>query len=117
MHPSFECLAVTNTPSLHASLMDFHHDTSLKSILEDGSISSTSRTCVCSCSGKGARLWLVVRPSIYLLCIANFIFTSTLHFCLGLIQPSAFSFFTCECGHRLDAFGTHLIHCPLKVNE
>jgi hypothetical protein len=32
-------------------------------------------------------------------------------FCLSLIQPSAFSFFTCECGHGLDVFGTHLIRC------
>jgi hypothetical protein len=32
-----------------------------------------------------------------------------LHFCLNLIQPLTFSLFTCECGHRLYAFGTHLV--------
>jgi hypothetical protein len=39
MHLSFESLAITNTPSLQAFLMGIHHDTSLKSILEDDSIS------------------------------------------------------------------------------
>jgi hypothetical protein len=39
MHLSFENLAVTNAPSLHASLMDFHHDTFFRYILEDDSIS------------------------------------------------------------------------------
>jgi len=32
-------------------------------------------------------------------------------FHLGLIQPSTSSLLTCECGHGLDAFGMHLIHC------
>jgi len=40
MHPSFESLTIIDAPSLQAFLMDFHHDTSLKSILEDDSISS-----------------------------------------------------------------------------
>ncbi len=39
MHPSFESL-VTGTSSLQVSLMNFHHDTSLRSISEDDSISS-----------------------------------------------------------------------------
>ncbi len=38
MHPSFESLVVMGTLNLSASLMDIHHNTSLKCILEDGSI-------------------------------------------------------------------------------
>jgi hypothetical protein len=56
MHLSFENLAITNTLGLHFSLMDFHHDTSFRSILEDDSISSTSKVYIHSCSNKGARL-------------------------------------------------------------
>jgi hypothetical protein len=70
MHPSFESLVVTNAPSLHASLMNIHHNTSFRFILEDDSISSTSKTCICFGSSKGAGLWLIARPSIYLFCIA-----------------------------------------------
>jgi hypothetical protein len=69
---------------------------------------------ICFCLGKGAKLWLVVKPSIRSFCITHFIFTSTLHFHFGLIEPSASSFFMCECGHRLDAFGTHLTCCPFE---
>ncbi len=39
MHLCFESLAITHALGLHASLMDIHHDTSLRSILEDESIS------------------------------------------------------------------------------
>ncbi len=85
MHPSVESLVVIGAPSLHASLMDIHHDKSLKSILEDDSISLASRACICSCSGKGARLWLVVRPSIRSFRITHFTFTLALHFHLNLI--------------------------------
>ncbi len=112
MHPSFESLVVINTPSLHASLMDIHHDTSLGFILEDDSISLASRICIRFCSAKGIKLWLVVRPLIYLFHIAHYTFTSTLRFHLGLIQPSTSNLFTCECGHGLDTFGTYLIRCP-----
>ncbi len=42
IHPSFENLVIINALGRHASLMDFHHNTSLGSILEDDSISSTS---------------------------------------------------------------------------
>ncbi len=108
MHPSFESLAITSTPSLHVSLTDIHHDTSLKSILEDDSISSTSKTCIHFCLGKGVGLWLVVRPYVCSFHIAHSIFTSGLFFCFNLIQLSASN----ECGHRLDAFGTHLVRCP-----
>jgi hypothetical protein len=62
--------------------MDIHHDTSLRFILEDDSISLTSRACICSCLGKGVGLWLVVRPFISLFCIAHFTFTSALLFVL-----------------------------------
>jgi hypothetical protein len=53
MHPSTESLVVIGAPNLHASLMDIHHDTSLRSILEADSISLASRTCICSCSSRG----------------------------------------------------------------
>jgi hypothetical protein len=33
-----------------------------------------------------------------------------LHFRFSLILLLAFNFFTCECGHGLNAFGTHLEH-------
>jgi hypothetical protein len=92
--------------------MDYHHDTSLKSILEDDSISLASKTHICFYSNKGARLWLVVRPSIHLFCITHFTFTSALCFRLDLIQLSASILFTCECEHGLDAFGTQLARCP-----
>jgi hypothetical protein len=92
--------------------MDFHHDTSFRFILEDGSISLTSRARIHSCSKKGVRLWLLVRPPIDSFHIAHFTFTLALHFYLGLIQPSTSSLFMCECGHMLDTFGTHLIRCP-----
>jgi hypothetical protein len=55
IHPSFESLVVTNAPNLHASLMDFHHDTSLKSILEDDFISLVSRIHICSYLGNEGR--------------------------------------------------------------
>ncbi len=103
MNLSFESLAVTNALSLYESLMDIHHNTSFRSILEENSISSTSRAHICSCSGKGARLWLIFKPSIFI---------STLHFHLGLIQPLTFHLFMCEHGHGLDASGTHLTRCP-----
>jgi len=60
MHLSFESLVVTNALSMNAFFMDIHHDTSFRSILED----VTSKTRIRSCSGKGARLWLIVKPSI-----------------------------------------------------
>ncbi len=111
MHPSFESLIVTCALDPQTSLMDIHHDTSLRFILEDDSISSTSRARIYSCSSKGAWLWLVVRPSIYSFCIAHFSFTSTLRFRFGLIQPSTFNLFTCECGHNLDASNMDLACC------
>jgi len=112
MHPFFESLAVTGTPSLQTSLMDIHHNTSLKSILEYDSISSTSKTYICFHLDKGARLWLVTKPFIYSFCITQSTFTSTLHFHLNLIQPSAFSFLMYENGHKLNTSSTHLVHCP-----
>jgi hypothetical protein len=111
IHPSFESLVIIGTLGLQASLMDVHHDTSLRSILEDDSISSASRAHIHYCSNKRARLWLVVKPSICLFRIAHSTFTSMLHFRLGLIQPFTFHLFICECGHGLDASGTHLTRC------
>jgi hypothetical protein len=92
--------------------MDIHHDTSFRDILEDDSISFASRTCICSCSGKGVGIWLVVRPSIHSFRIAHSTFISTMHFCLNLIKLLASSIFMCECGHRLNGSSTHLTHWP-----
>jgi hypothetical protein len=84
MELSFESLAITNTPSLYASLMDIHHDTSFGSILEDDSISLAPKAYICFCLDKGVGLWLIVRPSICSFHITHYIFTSTLDFCLSL---------------------------------
>jgi hypothetical protein len=108
----FESLVVITASGLQAPWMDIHHNTSFRSILKDDSISSSSKACIHSCSSKGARLWLVVRSSIRSFHIAHSLFISTMHFHLGVIQPLAFSFFTCECGHGSDTFGTHLVRCP-----
>jgi hypothetical protein len=70
------------------------------------------RTHICFCSSKGSRLWLVVRLFFYLFHIVHSTFISTLCFYLGLIQPLTSNLFTCECGHKLDTFGTHLSCCP-----
>jgi hypothetical protein len=91
--------------------MDIHHDTSFRFILEDDAISLASRARVYSCLGKGAVLWVIIKLSICSFHIAHFTFISTSHFCLNLIQPSAVNFFTCECGHGLNAFGMHLTRC------
>jgi hypothetical protein len=91
--------------------MDIHHDSSLKCILEDDSISSASKAQICSYLSKGARLWLVVTPFIHLFYIAHYIFTLVLRFRFNLIQLLAFSLFTCECGHGLDSFDIHLTCC------
>jgi hypothetical protein len=112
MHPSFESFVVTDTLGVQTSLIDIHHHTLFRFISKDDSISSTSKTYICFCLGKGEGLWLVARPSICLFRITQSIFTSTLRFHLNLIQSSASSFFTCECGHKLDAFGMHLVRCP-----
>jgi hypothetical protein len=91
--------------------MDIHHDTSLRPILEDDSISLASRAHIHSCSGKGVRLWVIVRPSIHSVRITHFTYFSTLPFHFGLIQPSTYSIVTCECDHGLDTSGTHLARC------
>ncbi len=62
--PSFESLTVTGALGLQVFLMDIHHDTSFRSMLEDGSISSASKTYICFCLSKGVGLWLIARPSI-----------------------------------------------------
>jgi hypothetical protein len=85
MHPFFEILSVIGTPNLQAFLMDIHHDTSLRCILENDYISLTSKVHICSCSNKKVGLWLVVKSFIGLFCIAHFIFTLALCFHLSLI--------------------------------
>jgi hypothetical protein len=86
MHLSFESLAIISNLSLQAYLMNIHHNISLESILEDDSISSTSKTHIRSCLSKGVGLWLVSRPFICSIHIAHSTFTSTLHFHLDLIN-------------------------------
>jgi hypothetical protein len=85
MHPSFESMAISNALGLLAYLMDIYHDTSLKSILEDNSISLASRTCIHSCLGKGVELWLVDKPSIHSFRITHYTFTPMFHFHFDLI--------------------------------
>jgi hypothetical protein len=96
----FKNLVITGTLGLQDFLMDIHYDTSLRSILEDDSISLTSKTCICSCLGKGARLWLIIKPSIYSFRITHFIFTLALFFHFGLIQlwHLVFSFVNVDMG-------------------
>ncbi len=108
MHPSFDNLAITTAQNLQTSLIDIHHDTSLRSILEDDSISLASKTHIRSCLKKGARLWVVIKPSIHLFRITHSTCTSALRFCLGLIQPLTSNLLMCEYEHGLDTFGTHL---------
>ncbi len=111
MHSSFQSLTVTDTLGLQAFLMDIHHNTSLRFILKDDFISLASKACICSCSNNGTRLWLVAKPFICSFRMAHSTFISMSHFHLSLIQPSASSFLTCEYGHELDAYDTHLVHC------
>jgi hypothetical protein len=75
---------------------------------------SSSTTHIYSCLGKEVGLWLIVRWYIHSFHITHFTFTSTLCFCLSLIQPSASSFFTCECGHGLNTSNTHLTSCLFR---
>jgi hypothetical protein len=111
MHPSFNNLPIINVLGLYASLMDIHHDTFFRFILEDDYISSMFRARIHYCSDEGVGLWLIVNPSIHSFHITNFTFTSTLHFHFGLILLLTSSFFTCKCGHGLYAFDTHLRCC------
>ncbi len=108
MHHSFENLVVTGVLCLQASLIDIHDDASFRSILEIDSSSSTSKTCIYFCLGKGAKLWLIARPSIRSFYIAHSTITSMLHFHFSLIQPLASNVFMCEYGHSLNAFNTYL---------
>ncbi len=97
IHPSFESLAIIDTLGLQAPLMDIHQNTSFKFILEDDSISFTSKAHIHFCLGKGIRLWLIIRPSIYSLFIAHSTFTSMMHFCLSLtMMHLALNFLSCH---------------------
>jgi hypothetical protein len=106
MHLSFESLAIIDTPSLQASLMNIYHDTSFRYILENDFISLESKAYIHSCLGKRVELWLIVRPFICSFRITHFNFTSSLRFRFCLIQPLASNIFTCECGHGLNASST-----------
>jgi hypothetical protein len=79
MHLSFENNNYWRPKSISINTTQ-QHNTSLRSILEYDSISSTSRARICSCLGKGARLWLVTKPSIYSFRIAHFTFILVLFF-------------------------------------
>ncbi len=85
IHPSFESLAVINAPSLHASLMDIHHNTSFKPILEDDSIFSISKSTSTFVQARGHGYGWLLGHLFYLFCIAYFTFTSTMCFCFSLI--------------------------------
>ncbi len=86
-------------------------------LLEDDFIFSAFKTRIRFCLGKGEGLWLVVRPSISSFRITHSTFILALCFCISLIQPSTSNISTCECGHRLDAFGTHLARCLFGVQR
>jgi hypothetical protein len=65
MHLSFKSLIVIDAPNLQAFFMDFDHDTSLRSTLEDDSISLASKARVHFCSRKGHGYgWLLGHLSI-----------------------------------------------------
>jgi len=113
----FESLTIIGILSLRAFLMNIHHDTSFRFILEEDFIFLTFKICNRSCLNKGARLWLIARSYICSFCITHFIFTSTLCFRLGSIQPSTFSLFTCEYDHELDASSTHLTDCSFESQQ
>ncbi len=66
MHLSFESLVGIEAPGLQTFFMDIHHDTSFRSILEDDSISSTSKARIHFCLSKGVGLWLIIKLAIYL---------------------------------------------------
>jgi hypothetical protein len=58
--------AVIGAPSLQAFLMDIHHYTSLKSILEVDSVSSTSRVCIIFVRARGQGYgWLLGHLSVH----------------------------------------------------
>ncbi len=77
MHFSFESLAITGTISLQASLMNIHHDTSLRSILEDDFISLTSKAHIYSCLARGQGYgWL---PYHLFVCFTSHILLSFQH--------------------------------------
>jgi hypothetical protein len=61
MHPCFESVVIIIALDLHAFFMDIHHNTSIKYILEDDSIFSTSRACIRSCLSYD---WLLGHLSI-----------------------------------------------------
>jgi len=108
----FLSLAVMNILGLKTSLMDIHHNTSLRPILKDDCISFAFRAHICFCSGKEpTRLWLIAWPSICSFYIAHSTFTLAMHFCFDLIQSLTFNLIMCECEYGLNAFGTHLTHC------
>jgi hypothetical protein len=82
---SFENLVVTGTSGFQASLMDIHHNTSLRCILEDDSISLASKAYIHYFSSKGVGLKLDIKSFIHLFRITHYTFTSALHFDLNLI--------------------------------
>ncbi len=61
MHPCFESVVIVIALNLHASFMDIHHNTSIKYILKNDFIFSTSRARIRSCFGYG---WLLGHLSI-----------------------------------------------------
>jgi len=66
--------------------MDIDHDTSFRFIMEDDSISLASKIHVHFCPGKGAGLWLVVKPSIHSFHIAHFHLDPSEMSCMLLLE-------------------------------
>jgi hypothetical protein len=66
MHPSLENLVIIGTPNLQASLMDTHHNTSLRSILEDDFIPSTIGLAFILIQARGQGYgWLLSHLSVH----------------------------------------------------
>jgi len=79
--------------------------------LEDDFIPLASRAAFVLVWARGWGYgWLLGHLSI---CFALHILRSPqCCFFFDLIQTLTFNFLTCECGHKLDAFGMHLFRCP-----
>jgi hypothetical protein len=66
VHPSFESLAIINAPSLQASLMDIHHDTSLRFTLGMAPFPQHPELTFVLVQAKGQGYeWLIGYLSIY----------------------------------------------------
>jgi len=66
MHPSSKSLTVNGAPSLHVFLLDIHHDTSFRSILENDFITLTSKAHIYFVWARGQGYdWLLGHLYVY----------------------------------------------------